>query len=465
MTTHSKLSPSKRHRWAKCPGSIREEAHLPPEEPGSYAIDGTRSHTLLELCIKEGLLDPLSTVGQSLTDDHGEFVIDEPRALRVKVAIDYIKQRVINSGGMVTVVAERQVNPKSLVGRDDLSGTLDCQIDGGNWLEIIDYKDGFTPVEAEGNLQLEQYAIGALAESSKSVEDGVTRHPRWTDFHMTIIQPRASKPISTWTVSSYHLSDQVYTLKQEANATDHPEAPLVPGDSQCNYCPVKKNGCQALSDVATRGIGVTLNTIDMAHQIAEKSPNTMSNDQLSKIVEAAPLMRQLLESAESEIIRRLESGQTIPGFKLVNGRGSRVWNLTEEETGEKLRKMGVPKAALYVSKFISVSQAEKLIWTKKDGTKAQLTKRQLEIIENEYVTKLAGKLTLAPESDNRQAIVNDASHLFKQIESKPLTTPVIQELNIASLFPVIESLTKPNETVNPVIEVIPEPEQLPAWLL
>mgnify|MGYP000293476981 CR=1 FL=1 len=86
--SHAQLSPSKRHRWALCPGSIREEAKFPEEGGGPAAIDGTHSHTLLEHCIDNGLVDPISMVGQKMIDHEGEFVVDTDRATRVKVAID-----------------------------------------------------------------------------------------------------------------------------------------------------------------------------------------------------------------------------------------------------------------------------------------------------------------------------------------------------------------------------------------
>jgi hypothetical protein len=74
MTTHAQLSPSKRHRWALCPGSVREEAKYPEERTNAAAIDGTHSHTLLEHCIKAGLANPLNMVGVKLKDDDGEYV-------------------------------------------------------------------------------------------------------------------------------------------------------------------------------------------------------------------------------------------------------------------------------------------------------------------------------------------------------------------------------------------------------
>ena len=95
---HAQLSPSRAHRWMACPGSIREESKY-PETTGPAAIDGTHTHTLLELCIKNDLADPQKYVGATLKDHEGEFVVDAERARRVMVAIDYIRNRVKEYNG------------------------------------------------------------------------------------------------------------------------------------------------------------------------------------------------------------------------------------------------------------------------------------------------------------------------------------------------------------------------------
>ncbi len=164
---------------------------------------------------------------------------------------------------------------------------------------------------------------------------------------------------------------------------------------------------------------VNQNPLDVAQQSADKDPATMSDDQIRQIMEAAPLMRQLLEAVEKEAQRRLEAGTPIPGLKLVNGRGSRAWSLPEEEMAEKLVKMGIPKSSIYVTKLVSPAQAEKLVWEKRDGTKVQLTERQLKRMDQEYVVKLAGKLTVAPESDSRPAVITNAAPMFSAIEAAP----------------------------------------------
>ena len=422
MSDHAKLSPSKRSRWALCPGSIREEAKYPDTGSGPAAADGTHSHTLLEHCIKNGLSDPMDQVGETFTDHEGEFKVDADRAARVKSAIEYIRER--SMGGLLPVISEQKVDPAFLLGRDDLSGTVDCQILGPDWLELIDYKDGMGIVTAEGNLQLEQYAYGVLARLRLPVNGN---YP-FSTVRMTIIQPKLAmkgmKPITSHEVSVRDLMANMGTIISQAAATDAPDAPLVPGDSQCKFCRAK-GSCSALANNVMKEVGimfqpVVTETLDVAQQSADKDPATMDDAQIRQIMEAAPLMRQLLEAVEKEALRRLESGGSIPGLKLVNGRGSRAWALPEDEMAEKLVKMGIPKGAVYETKLVTPAKAEKLTWTKRDGTEVQLTDRQLKRMEQEYVVKMAGKLTVAHESDSRPAVVTNAAPLFSAVEAEAI---------------------------------------------
>jgi len=428
MSAHAQLSPSKRNRWALCPGSIREEAKYPEQESGPAAADGTHSHTLLEKCIDANLADPTGMAGVKMVDHEGEFTIDADRAARVKVAIKYITEQSMN--GLLKVVAEQRVDPAFLLGRDDLSGTVDVQIMNGDILELIDYKDGMGIVSAKGNLQLEQYAYGVLAGYKLPVNGA---YP-FNTVRMTIIQPklalRGMNAISSHDVSVADLMANMGTIIKQAAATDQPDAPLVPGDSQCKFCRAK-GSCSALAGNVMREVGIMFQPIaskplDIAQQSADKEPSTMDDTQIAQIMEAAPLMRQLLEGVEKEALRRLKAGQTIAGLKLVNGRGSRTWSLNDEETAARLIKMGVPKGAVYETKLVSPAKAEKLTWEKTkagEKVKMQLSDRQLKTMNTEYVTKLAGALTVAHESDERAAVIMNAAPLFSAVEA-----PVVEAL-------------------------------------
>jgi len=424
MSAHAQLSPSKRNRWALCPGSIREEAKYPEQSGGAAAIDGTHTHTLLEVCLKEN--DGASFyIGAEMEDHEGKFVVDKERAARVQVALEYIRQ-VKNLGFRFRVLSESKVDPSFLLGRNDLSGTVDVQIIGGGVLELIDYKDGMAPVDAKGNMQLEQYAYGVLAGYKLPVNGA---YP-FDTVRMTIIQPKLAmknmNPISSFDVSVRDLMANMGTIIRQAAATDAPDAPLVPGESQCKYCRAKGN-CSALASNVMKEVGIMFQpivnqTLDVAQQSADKDPTAMNDAQIRQIMEAAPLMRQLLEGVEKEALRRLKAGQSIDGLKLVNGRGSRAWALPETEIAEKLVKMGIPKTAIYETKLVTPAKAEKLTWTKKDGEVKQLTERQLKTMEQEYVVKMAGSITVVPESDSRPAVILNAAPMFSAVQAPAVET-------------------------------------------
>lgn len=456
---HSSLPPSGRHRWGACPGSVKAEASY-PETEGVAAIDGTRTHALLERLVKYEFIDKEGVAGSlplwdlKVEDDYGQFTVDADRSKRLNVAMEYIRGIVEERGGKV--LAEQRVYPDGLVNRADMHGTVDVQIAGKFIYTVIDYKDGMSPVSAQNNPQLEQYALGVLAGLS------VEAYPR--KFELVIIQPKLALKglpiISTWVITTEELLAMVPVFVAQAAATEDPNAPLVPGVEQCKYCKAK-GSCPALARQSMEGIGAMFSPVtpaavpsfltasadngltkfladsypngmhaivtpevlpagvpDMAQMLAARDPGKMDDSQLRQLMEAAPLVNQLLEGVKKEIERRLHSGQAVPGFKLVNGRGSREWALSEDEMVKKLMGMTIPRAALYKQTFLSVAQVEKLVWDKK-GEVCSLSDTQKKRMETEYIKKTVGSPVVAPESDSRPAIVRDASPLFSPVVPVP----------------------------------------------
>jgi hypothetical protein len=414
---------------------VREELKFPGDTSTPASIDGTHSHTLLEHCLKTDT-DARQHIGTELTDHDGTFTVDDDRAARVQLALDYVDHRLMDLGIDAVVLTESRVNPSFLVSRDDMSGTADVQIRTADFVEVIDYKDGVGVVEVVGNPQLEQYALGVLAEFR------VPRnfpHPV-KKMRLTVIQPRNAvrglPTLSSWDVDAdYILRNVGDAIVLEGAATDQPDAPLVPGDKQCRWCKAR-GSCAARSQAAIESMSMVFpvvtapaepaaQVLDVAQQAAAQDPGSMSDVQLRQLLEAAPVVRRLLDDAETEVHKRLMAGVPVPGFKLVNGRGSRAWSIGDDDVAEKLVKMGVPKSAVYETKVVSPAKVEKLTWEKRDGTKVSLSPRQLKTIETEYVTKMAGKPTVAPESDSRPAVVVNAAPLFSAV---PEVAPAAESL-------------------------------------
>jgi hypothetical protein len=409
MSTHARLSPSAAHRWMACPGSVREEAKYPEPPSGPAAIDGTHTHSLLEHCLKNYMIDASSLVGQKLTDHEGEFVIDAERAARVQIALDYVYTRLAEMSQFdkqVELIVEQRVNPGALLDHAELTGTADVILATDDAIEIIDYKDGMGEVLAENNPQLLLYALGAV----------VGRTP--IHVRMTIVQPkmamRGGEAITSHEIMLDQLMGRIAEFRVATAAVDDPDAPLTPGEKQCKWCRAK-GGCAALAQQSMEAVGVLFNQ-DMVDQVVADEPNDLSDEKIREILEAAPLLRQMLEAVEAEALRRFESGVVIGGLKAVRGRGSRSWAMNEEEIAERLKKMGIPKTVFYQTKLVTPAQVGKLVWEKRDGTKKQLSERQLETLEKEYISKTPGKLQIVPESDSREAVELSAAHMFGAVE-------------------------------------------------
>lgn len=407
--SHAKLSPSSAHRWTRCPGSVREEAKYPGDNAGPAAIDGTHTHTLLERCLKDEVTADFF-IGKTLKDHEGEFKVEQDRADRVQLALDYIRER----GG--TVYAERVVNPTMFVGHPDCYGTADVTIVTNKSIEIIDYKDGMGVVEVEDNEQLELYALGVIA---------ATDYPQSViEIRMTVIQPKVAvkgvEPIRSVALSLGELMGKARKYQQATIATSKADAELVPGEVQCKFCRAKGN-CKAAADAALSSAGIQFQNLELAQQSADRDPNTMTDQELVELMEALPLIRQMIVSVEEEALKRLQAGKSISGLKLVRGRGSRQWALPEDQMAERLRKMGIPKDAVWTQKLVSPAQVEKLRWEKKkrgsdEVEKKALSERQLSMLKKEYIAHQEGKLQVALESDDRKAVVVDASPMFGEVK-------------------------------------------------
>lgn len=394
MSGHAKLSPSARHRWGACPASVREEARYDKGERRSSAAaaDGTHTHTLLERCLKNGK-DVKSMIGATIIDDDGEFVVEEDRAERVEFALDYIVERISVTGGRV--YSEQKVSPEGNTGRTDMHGTVDVVIHTSELLEVIDYKDGSAEVSAYKNPQLETYVWGIIDPK---------KMPK--TIRMTIIQPKL-RAMGREGISFYEVSGDVFLeglpqLIAQAAATDDPNAPHVPGEVQCKYC-AHAGQCSARTTSMLSKAGITFGPTTVLEQSMALDVDELSPERIREIVEALPMLRGWLDTVEEAALERIKTGTPIEGLKVVRGRGLRSWALPEEEIAEKLRKMTVPKSAIWKTAIISPAAAEKLKWQSGEKQK-QLSVKQLKILKEELILKGEGKLTVVSAADERPAV-------------------------------------------------------------
>lgn len=134
---------------------------------------------------------------------------------------------------------------------------------------------------------------------------------------------------------------------------------------------------------------------------------TLSSEAKAAVLTAAPMLRAWLKDIEAEALKEALRGAPPPGFKVVEGRGSRGWDLPDDALLKKLKNLNrldeegktagrLKKDDYLIEKVVSPAQAETRI-------KPVVTSRVWENVEK-LITRTPGAPTLAPESDTRPAL-------------------------------------------------------------
>lgn len=371
--THARLSPSKSSQWINCPGSIRfvqesiESGAIKPATSSIYADEGTIAHELAEKAL---------TSGQSPFRFEGQTCEYDSKSLFAREMCEYVQQYVdfvkLFDGQLLV---EQHVKFTDWV--PDGSGTSDAVIIQENRIVCIDLKYGQgLPVEAENNTQALCYALGVY----QSLLDA--QRAKIKTVLMVIHQPRLDR-VTEWEISKDELLRWGERIAQAAELALSDNAPLIAGKEQCFFCQAKSI-CKKQYQLMVETVGQ-----DFDDLTCQRPANALNDAELRRVLEAKEQIVSWLSAVEGYVTDRLASGDTFPGFKLVEGRSLRQWS-SEDEAADVLSVVLGDDA--YTRKLISPAQAEKA-----------LGKANAKTIQ-ELITKPPGKPTLVPESDKRPAL-------------------------------------------------------------
>jgi hypothetical protein len=353
-------------RVINCPGSVALCQKVPPKPSSKYADEGTLLHNVMAEML--GQDKPLrELIG---TEFNGIFLTPElagEKVLPALEALNEIDAEIRLEFAVEEVVSFGEILP-GVFGSCDLIGRI------GDRAVILDWKfgDGVS-VEAEENPQLMFYAAAAIRTPKLEwVFDGAK------DVECIIVQPPSVK---RWVASFDRIRqferELVYAVKQ----SERPDAPLHTGD-HCRWCAAKPI-CPLMTGAVDRAL---------QQQIKE-----LNASQLGEMLQRADVLEDWIRDLRGLALQVLESGNPVPGFKLVQKRATRKW--VDEETAKAALAALLPITEVTETSLISPAQAEK-----------KLKKLNLGLPEGQVVSVSSGT-TLAPESDPRPAVLQIGQQL------------------------------------------------------
>lgn len=397
--SHAELSPSSAHRWMACPGSVALCRGI-PDTSSHAAREGTAAHELGEMCLKSHQ-GAAHWIGYSLHVEEETFDVDAEMAEHVQTYVDVV--RILQKGLAPSQLPNRDdyvnlgklhVEQKVHAVRDVVYGTADATVVTPDVLHVVDFKYGAgVHVEVEENVQAMCYALGSVNSTPDWGGDTIKLH---------IVQPRHRLGgHSSWSISWGDLKDWGCAILLPAvERTKQPDAPLVPGEKQCQFCPAKAT-CPALEEAALDAAREAFGQFNEDEHaldpimpvVAEVSP-----ERLAQILTAIPMAEKWFKAVKAHAAEQALAGVAIPGHKTVKVVGNRTWK--DAADAEAMLSLFVAEANLKTEpKLISPAQVEKL-----------LSKADWDLVAS-HTTKPDKGTALVPESDKRPA--HNAADIFK----------------------------------------------------
>jgi len=389
-TGHALLSPSGAHRWLVCTAAPRFEEQFPPSGDTKYTAEGTLAHSICELYARQAFGSVMTK--RQFNAALKRLQADEsytPEMLETAQAyVNHLTEEANQFPDAPNVFFEQRVDLTDWI--PDGFGSCDCIMIGGDTLHITDYKHGVgVPVEAKGNSQMRLYALGALKMFRAIYGDMIK------NVSMSICQPRLFDTAKEDRMTVPELLDWGEMVKVKARQAYDGKGEFCPGE-HCKFCrgkyqcPARAQQNTALEDFAE------CVTPDKAGEIKDPQartvlglPRMLTNDEIGDLLRRGENLVSWYNDIKEYAQKALLNGESIAGWKLVEGKSNRVINDVDKLI-EAMQEAGYDRAVLYKTEPLTLTAYEKLVGKAKFAEKF-----------GSMISKPRGKPTLAGEEDPR----------------------------------------------------------------
>ena len=369
---HALLGPSSAARWIACPPSVKLCEQFEDVE-SEYAKEGSLAHEIAELKVRK-LIDPgltsrkFTAAMKKLKEK--EFYQEEMQGYTDEY-VEFIQEQMYSYSTTPHIAVEQRVDFSEYV--PDGFGTADCILISNDTLHVIDFKYGKgVPVSVENNKQLLLYALGAYLAYEMIFPIA--------HIKMSIVQPRLNN-IDTWECSLDYLLEFAKIAQEKATMALKGEGDFNCGE-HCKFCKAKAI-CKERANV----------NLELA-KYEFKAADQLTLEEIGEILEKAKDLAKWAEDLKEYALSESLKGNEVPGWKAVNGRGSRSFKNTDEAI-KVLVDNGIAEELLYERKYLTLAQIEKVIG-----------KKDFNNLVGNLIVMNVGKPTLVEASDKREAITN-----------------------------------------------------------
>lgn len=323
---HAFLAPSSAHIWAGdgspgagCAASATMQARYPDDEESEEAREGTAAHWYVSETLngRDVQVGAIAENGERITAE----MVDCAQGLLTDIRDTW--QTCFDEGGSPVMWVEQRMH--MAVVHAENWGTPDVVLIDAlrRKLFVWDYKYGHRFVDAAGNLQLIDYAIGALSALA------IPHHewPEWS-VSLNIAQPRnyhSLGPLREWQTDGRKLLDEYRpALNAAANRATAPDPGYQTGE-YCRDCSAR-HACPALQQVAAYAIDVA----KRAEPPVDLTPHALGLE-LRHLDDAAARIKARKTGLEEQALGMIRRGDRVPFFKAQHATGRERWTVPAAE--------------------------------------------------------------------------------------------------------------------------------------